>query len=34
METNEEKFKLDGEMLFKEAIQPKKIFSAILKKSG
>jgi four helix bundle protein len=33
IETNEEKLKAEGERLFKEAIELKKIFSAILKKS-
>lgn len=33
IETNEEKFKAEGERLRKEAIELKKIFAAILKKS-
>jgi len=33
IETNEEKFKAEGERLFKEALELKKILSAILKKS-
>jgi four helix bundle protein len=33
IETNEEKFKAEGERLLKEAIELKKIFSAILEKS-
>jgi len=33
IETNEEKFKAEGERLLKEAIELKKILSAILKKS-
>jgi four helix bundle protein len=34
IETNDERWKQEGKILLKEAIELKKIFSSILKKSG